>query len=121
MKRGFTLVELLVVMAIIATLLSLAAPRYFESLDRSKEAALRTDLRVLRDAIDKYKSDTGQWPASLQHLVDARYIRAIPPDPVTDSPQTWTVLAHPDGSPGVYDVRSGAEGAARDGTAFASW
>jgi general secretion pathway protein G len=120
--RGFTLIELLVVMAILATLLSLAAPRYFESVDRAKEAALRTDLRLLREAIDKHRADTGRLPESLQQLAQARYLRAVPVDPVTDRVDTWVVVPAPDGTTaGVYDVRSGAPGMSRDGTAYASW
>lgn len=121
-RHGFTLIELLVVMAILATLLSIAAPRYFESVDRAKEAALKTDLRVLRDAIDKHRADTGRLPESLQRLADTRYLRAVPVDPVTEAPGDWVLLSHPDGvTPGVYDVRSAAKGASRDGTAFESW
>src|SRR5690242_11400756 len=77
-RRGFTLIELLVVLAILATLLTIAAPRYFESVDRAKEAALRTDLRVIRDAIDKHRADTGKLPETLQRLVEARYLRSLP-------------------------------------------
>ena len=121
-SRGFTLIELLVVMAILATLLSIAAPRYFESVDRAKETALRTDLRVLREAIDKYRGDRGQLPDSLQGLVDQRYIRAVPVDPVTDTATDWVLVPHPDGvTGGVYDVKSGAPGNARDGSSYSSW
>ena len=120
--HGFTLVELLVVMAILALLLSIAAPRYFESVDRAKEAVLRTDLHVLREAIDKYRADTGQLPASLQSLVEKRYIRSLPVDPMTDTADGWVLVPHPDGSTqGVFDVKSGAPGEARDGSSFASW
>ena len=119
---GFTLIELLVVMAILAMLLSLAAPRYFESVDRAKEAALKADLRVIREAIDKYRGDTGTFPDSLQRLVDTRYLRSIPIDPVTDSSAEWIVIPHPDGATaGMYDIRSGARGEARDGSRFAAW
>lgn len=121
-RRGFTLIELLVVMAIMATLLSIAAPRFFASMDRAKEAALRTNLRVLREAIDRHRADTGQLPDSLQRLAEARYVRAVPVDPVTESATTWVLLPHPDGKTGgVFDVRSGAVGLARDGTPFGSW
>lgn len=120
--RGFTLIELLVVMAILATLLSIAAPRYFDSLERAGEAALRTDLRVLREAIDKYRADTGRLPESVEQLVTARYLRAVPVDPITDRADTWISVPHPDGAtPGVYDVQSGAAGSSRDGSSFASW
>ena len=120
--RGFTLIELLVVLAILGVLLTLAAPRYFDSVGRAKEAALRTDLRLLREAIDKYHADTGRLPQKLQDLAQARYLRAVPIDPVTDRADTWVEVPAPDGTmPGVYDVRSGAAGTALDGTAFASW
>jgi general secretion pathway protein G len=121
-QRGFTLVELLVVLAIMATLLSIAAPRFFDSHERAKEAALRTDLKVIREAIDKHKADTGRWPETLEQLAKARYLRAIPVDPISDRADSWQVVAVPDGvTPGVFDVRSGAPGSARDGTAYASW
>jgi general secretion pathway protein G len=120
--RGFTLIELLVVLAILGTLLTLAAPRYFESVERAKEAALRTDLRLLREAIDKHRADTGRLPETLEQLALARYLRTVPIDPVTDRADTWVLVPAPDGAtPGVYDVRSGAPGAARDGTNYASW
>ena len=120
--QGFTLVELLVVLAILAVLLSIAAPRYFDSVDRAKEAVLRTDLRLLREAIDKYQADTGQLPESLQRLVERRYLRSVPVDPITDTATDWVVLPHPDGlTSGVYDVKSSAPGEARDGSSFASW
>ena len=120
--RGFTLIELLVVMTILAALLSIAAPRYFESLDRAKEAALRTDLRLLREAIDKHRADTGRLPENLQQLASARYLRTLPVDPFTERADTWVPIAAPDAAvPGVYDVRSGASGTARDGSTYASW
>jgi general secretion pathway protein G len=120
--RGFTLIELLVVMAILATLLSIAAPRYFESVDRAKEAALRTDLRMLREAIDKYQADSGHLPESLDRLVAARYLRSVPEDPITESATSWIVQQHPDGkTAGVYDVRSGSKGTSRDGSQYGSW
>lgn len=121
-RRGFTLIEMLVVMAILATLLSIAAPRYFDSLERAKEAALRTDLRMLREAIDKHRADTGKLPASLDALAQARYLQAVPMDPITERTDTWVLIPSPDVSmPGVFDVRSGAPGASRDGTGYASW
>jgi len=119
---AFTLIELLVVMAILALLLAIAAPRYFDSVDRAKEAALRTDLRLLREAIDKYQADTRRLPESLPQLAEARYLRSIPVDPVTDSDATWVSVPHPDGkTPGIYDVRSGSAKTARDGSTYASW
>lgn len=119
--RGFTLVELLVVMAILATLLSIAAPRYFGAVERARENALRQSLVVLRDTIDKFYADTGRYPDDLAELVRRRYLRALPADPYTDSTESWIFVpppAAPDGraAPGrVYDVRSGAQGQTHTG------
>ena len=119
---GFTLIELLVVMAIIATLLSLTMPRYFHSVDKSKEAALQADLNGFREAIDKYYSDTGKYPDALDDLVTRKYLRSIPPDPITESNQTWLVVA-PEGSAlgKISDIKSGAPGNAMDGRPYGEW
>ena len=120
--RGFTLVELMVVMAIVALLLSLALPRYFNHLDAARETILRQDLAVMRDAIDKYHGDRGRYPESLEELVNARYLRALPVDPLTDRADTWLVVEPPGGEVGgVYDVRSGAPGKSREGVPYAEW
>ena len=120
--RGFTLVELMVVLAIIATLLTVAVPRYFGSLEKSKEAVLKEDLYQLRDAIGKYYGDRGRYPESLEALAAERYLRKVPVDPLTESAATWLLVppADPEKS-GVYDVRSGASGRSRDGSAYAEW
>lgn len=121
-SRGFTLIELLVVMTIIAALLTIAAPRYFNSVDRSREVALKQSLLTMRDAIDKFQADTGQYPETLAALVEKRYLRAVPLDPLTDSAETWQVVPPPDDKKtGVYDVKSGAEGRAQDGSDFRDW
>lgn len=122
-NNGFTLIELLVVMAIVATLLAIAAPRYFTSLDRARDASLRESLFVMRDAIDKFHYDTGRYPGSLEDLVSQRYLRKLPPDPVTESSETWVTVPPPDAAvPGqVYDVRSGAPGSGADGTPYSEW
>ena len=119
---GFTLIELLVVMAIVAMLLTLALPRYFSSIERSKEAVLRQDLATLRDSLDKYHGDTGRYPDQLEDLVTRKYLRSIPVDPLTESNATWIVVPPGDPAKGmVYDVKSGAPGQAADGTAYADW
>ena len=121
-RRGFTLIELLVVMAIIAVLLTIAVPRYFTSLDRSKEVVLRENLYQMRDAIGKYYGDKGKYPASLEALATDRYLRNVPLDPITESATTWQVVAPEDPQKGaVFDVRSGAPGKALDGTEFSTW
>jgi general secretion pathway protein G len=122
-KRGFTLIELVVVMAIIALLVSIAAPRYFRSVERARESVLRENLVLMRDAIDKYNSDNGHYPATLEELAAKRYMRSVPDDPLTSSNSTWVVVAPPVTSEltGVYDVKSGAEGTGLDGTPFSSW
>jgi len=122
-RRGFTLIELIVVMAIIATLLTIALPRYFGSVERSKEVTLRHSLNVMREAIDKFNADNGRYPDKLEDLVEKRYIRAIPVDPITESVETWVIVPVPgalaQGASGaVYDVRSGAKGNASDGRPF---
>jgi len=120
---GFTLIELMVVMAIIAMLTTLALPRYFHSVERSREAVLRQDLVIMRDAIDKFLADRGRFPTSLSELAELRYLRKVPPDPITDSTTTWVVLAPPgtEIKEGVYDVRSGAPGKSLDGEPYESW
>ena len=121
-RRGFTLIELLVVMAIIATLLLIAVPRYFGSLDKAKEAVLKENLYQTRDAIGKYYGDKGRYPASLEALAAEKYLRATPVDPITESAATWLVVPPDDPQKGgVSDVRSGAPGRARDGSAYADW
>lgn len=119
---GFTLIELLVVMAIIATLLTIAVPRYFHSVEKSKEAVLRQDLSLMRDAIDKYYGDNGKYPDSMEDLVAKKYLRAIPHDPFTETATTWQPVA-PSGTEqgGVFDVKSGAPGKGLDGTAYNEW
>ena len=117
--KGFTLIELLVVLAIIATLLMLALPRYFSSVDKSKEAVLKENLYQMRDAISKYYGDKGKYPESLEALADEKYLRQVPRDPITDSAATWVIVPPQDPQQsGVYDVRSGAPGTTHDGKPF---
>ena len=121
-RRGFTLIELLIVLAIIGTLLAIAVPRYFNSLKRGRETVLRADLAVMREAIDKYYADTGQYPDTLVALAEKRYVRAVPPDPFTKLVDTWAVVSSEDADhPGIRDIHSGAPDQATDGTAVSSW
>jgi general secretion pathway protein G len=119
---GFTLIDLLVVMSIIAVLLTIAVPRYFHTLDRSRETVLRQDLSVLREAIDKHFGDYGQYPDSLAALVERRYIRAVPVDPFTRTADGWQMVVSEDGDhPGIRDVHSNAEGKGSDGLPYREW
>ncbi len=121
-RRAFTLIELLVVMAIIATLLTIAAPRYFRSLQRSREAVLRQDLTTLRESIDRFYGDTGKYPQTLAALVEKRYLRSIPVDPIARTADKWIAVSSDDpDDAGIKDVRSGADGNAEDGAPYASW
>lgn len=117
---GFTLIELLVVLGIIAVLLTLSVPRYFHSVDHSKETILAENLRTTRETIDKFYGDTGHYPDSLQELVEKRYLRNLPMDPVTGSAETWKVIPPPGEAKGkIYDLRSGADGSTQEGRAYA--
>ena len=120
--RGFTLIELIVVLTIIGLLLTIAVPRYFHSLDQSRETMLKQDLSVMRDAIDKYSADRGHLPEALANLVSEKYIRTIPVDPYTKTAESWVpVPSEDENDPGVKDVHSGAPGLAADGTPYVAW
>ena len=126
-ERGFTLVELLVVISLIVLLASISLVMYQNSVQRGREAVLKEDLFRMRDAIDQHYADKGKYPASLEDLVSAGYLRKVPVDPMTQSATTWqTVPAEPDPAnltvePGIYNVHSGAEGQALDGSKFSEW
>ena len=113
--------KLIVVLAILSLLLTLAVPRYFAHLERAKETTLKQDLATMRDAIDKFHGDKGRYPDTLTELVTLRYIRGVPVDPITESVSTWKVLppADSEAKGAVYDVKSGAEGSSLDGKPFA--
>ncbi len=104
-RRGFTLIELVVVMSVIALLLTLAVPRYFQSLDNARANVQRQNVAAIRDAIDKFFGDQGRYPATLTELVDKRYLRSLPLDPVSESSE-WIAIPPQDSTQGaVYDVR----------------
>ena len=129
MKRqnGFTLIELLIVMVIITILASIGLAVYGNSVQTAKEATLREDLFQMREAIDQYYADKNRYPASLEALVEDKYIRMIPVDPITKSADTWqTTLSDPEpgnpsAEPGIYNVKSGAQGTGLDGTSYTEW
>jgi general secretion pathway protein G len=115
------LLELLVVMAIIGTLLTLAVPRYFRSLEHSRQVILKQDITTLRESIDRFYGDTGKYPESLAVLVEKHYLRAVPVDPITKSAETWIVVhAEDPEDTGVKDVHSGAEGTSEQGVPYAA-
>jgi general secretion pathway protein G len=121
-KRGFTLIELLVALAILALLMSIVVPRYFGSLTGAEEAALRENLYLMRDAIDKHYADTGRYPDSLEDLATKKYIRSVPSDPLTQSSATWILVPPTDVQQGaIFNVKSGAKGLGRDGKPYEQW
>ncbi|MCU6498903.1 type II secretion system GspH family protein [Rugamonas sp. A1-17] len=120
--KGFTLIELLVVLGIVALMLTLAVPRYFPSIDKSKEVVLADNLRNVRQVLDQYYGDTGRYPDSLEQLVEKKYLRAMPVDPVTESDTTWIIVPPEDaGKGGVYNIKSGAPGNDRSGKPYSDW
>ncbi len=126
-SRGFTLIELMIVMSIILILVSIAAPIYSKSLVRAKEAVLHQDLYAMRSVIDQYTMDKGKAPQSLDDLVSAGYLKEIPVDPFTNARDTWqavpedVLLSVNQDEPGISDVHSGASGVGTDGSAYSSW
>jgi general secretion pathway protein G len=124
---GFTMIELLVVLALIVILATMGMTQYRNSVVHAKEAVLKEDLFQMRDAIDQYYADKNQWPSTLDALVSEGYLRKLPEDPFTKSSTTWqTVPGEPDpnnptAEAGVYDVKSGSEATALDGTKYADW
>lgn len=121
-QAGFTLVELMVVLAVIALLVSIVAPHYTGRVNRAEEAVLRENLTIMREALDRHFADAGRYPATLEELVTKRYLRTIPSDPITQSTTTWVVVAPDDpGKGSVYDVRSGAQGNGLNGKPYGQW
>lgn len=112
----------MVALAIVSLLLSLAVPRYFGSIDRGKEVVLRENLRQMREAIDKYHGDNDRYPTTLNDLVERKYLRRVPLDPITDDDKTWVIVPPADPRQGgVFDIKSGATGNGANGTAFSTW
>ena len=126
-SAGFTLLELMIVIAIIAILASIAAGRYQRSVWRAKEAVLRNDLFTLRSSIDQYTLDKQKAPQALEDLAKAGYIKSVPKDPITNSADTWvtdqedSLMAIDQTAPGIVDVHSGANSNSTDGTPYNTW
>jgi general secretion pathway protein G len=123
-SRGFTLIEILIVITIIGILVTLAQPNFNRAVTAAKEATLKENLFIFRDVIDQFYADNTKYPASLSELVEKGYIRQVPKDPVTGSADTWVLVPATDEqgqSAGVYDVRSGSDRTARDGSQYADW
>jgi general secretion pathway protein G len=125
--EGFTLMELMIVMALISILAGIGVMQYTNSVKRAQEATLKEDLFQLRSAIDQYYADKNRYPESLDALASEKYIRAVPVDPFTNSTTTWQTVAadleagNTTGIGGIYDVKSGSEQVAIDGTRYADW
>lgn len=122
--RGFTLIELIVVLAIVALLTSIALPRFANSVEHARETSLRSNLAAMREAIDRYSADRGAYPEDLQAMVAAGYLNTVPEDPYTGRRDSWVLLSPPPGTElagAVYDVRSGAAGRGRSGQLLADW
>jgi general secretion pathway protein G len=121
-RRGFTLIELLVVLAIVALMLTLAVPRYFPSIDKAKETILSDNLRNTRDVIDQFYADRGRYPDSLEQLVEKKYLRSLPVDPITESTATWILVPPEDATRGtIFNIKSGAPGNDRNGKPYSEW
>ena len=126
-QRGFTLIEVLIVIVLVIILASIGLATYSNSVHRAREATLKENLFRMRDAMDQFYADKNKWPSALQDLVSEGYLRDIPKDPFTDSADTWQVdNAPPDpnnpaGEPGIDDVHSGSDQTAMDGTKYSEW
>jgi len=122
-RRGFTLIEIMVVVAIIVTILSIAVPFYTTAMVRARESVLQSNLFTMRSVIDQYTYDKEEPPQSLDELVSEGYLREVPIDPFTESRDTWQMIndAGPTGESGLYDVRSGSDRTALNGTPYSEW
>ena len=123
-QGGFTFVELMIVLVVIGILVSMAQPSFSTSVLRAKEATLKENLFIFRDVIDQYYTDHGEYPATLEALVEMRYLRKIPKDPVTDADDTWLVVYAVNElgeEQGIFDVKSGSDMIASDGTPYQDW
>ena len=127
LERGFTMIELLVVMTLIVILATMGMTQYKTSQVYAREAVLKEDLFRMRDAIDQYYADKGQYPSTIDALVSDGYLRKVPEDPFTKTSSSWQTgpaepdPANPTAEPGVYDIKSGSDQTALDGTKYSDW
>ena len=127
LRRGFTLIEMMIVMAIIVILISVAVPYYQKAIIRAKETVLHNNLFAIRSAIDEYSFDKQKAPHNLQDLVSDGYLRDVPKDPLTQRSDTWKLIIEDAGQavsaaePGLFDIRSGSDQKSLDGTAYSEW
>ena len=124
LSRGFTLIEILIVVSIIGILITLAQPSFTRAVTAAKEATLKENLFILRDVIDQYYADNTKYPGALGELAERGYIRRVPKDPITDSADTWVLVQATDDqgqAVGVFDVKSGSERTASDGSKYSDW
>jgi general secretion pathway protein G len=119
-EKGFTLVELMIVVSIVGILATIAAPSYQSSLVKAKETVLRQDLFTLRELLDHHRADQGKYPPALDGLVTAGYLRAIPTDPFTNSSRSWQEISEPTEG-GIFDVYSGSDLVGTNGTPYNKW
>jgi general secretion pathway protein G len=121
-RQGFTLIELMVVLVVLAVLASIVVPRYLDRVDDARETVLKQNLVGTRTAIDQFYRDKARYPATLDELVTERYIRDVPFDPISQRTNTWIIVPPKSGSDkAVFNIKSGAVGAAKDGTEYANW
>lgn len=121
-NRGFTLIELMIVISIISILITMAMPNYAVYTIRGKEAVLKENLATLRQVLDQYRADTGSYPDTLQDLVEKEYIKSVPLDPMTHSNETWILMPSiNDEETGIYDIYSGSDLISLNGTPYNEW
>ena len=118
---GFTLIELMIVLVVIAVLAGIVVPKYLDRIDEANETVLKQDLAGMRTAIDQFYRDKGNYPSGLSDLVSQRYIRAVPVDPITKSATSWKLVPSKSSEQNIFDIKSGALGKSKDGSEYANW
>ncbi len=119
--KGFTLIELMIVLVVIAVLAGIIVPKYLDRIDDANDTVLKQDLAGMRTAIDQFYRDKGKYPETLNDLVSQRYIRVVPVDPITKSATSWKLVPSKSSEKNVFDIKSGAVGKSKDGSDYANW